>query len=227
MANIGILGWRNETGLTPYPFVKSFGMDDVILDANFLQFDGFIPVLKTILVSTEKLIFNILFDSGLKSVEVSTFNVPHKIYDNTRYLGVLVFGLGAANLAAQYSDQLITVDVPFLAHTIKSIPGSAGVYSIAGKYGTVVVDHDLNIWYDQSGQNITFNSVALPATSNTVVLKTLNTTHPILNSVYIQETELIKITAISQTEVQFSLVGTSVSNLVDSNNSTIPTNPNP
>jgi hypothetical protein len=103
MANIGVLSWNNETNLSPYPLVSSFGYDDLIIDANFIQLDGFIPVLKTIKTGNDLFEFVIQFDKLIKTITVNKSELldsPYTILikDNTRYLGKIVLGSNAVYL---------------------------------------------------------------------------------------------------------------------------------
>lgn len=229
MADIGILSWLNETGLSQFPFTTDFGFNGLLVDATFLQYNSFTPILQTIAVNDISVILTIQFDYGVQAVSIplSGLTSPQKIYDGTRYLGTLIFGYDAADMLNPYLDQIILVNIPFLSHLVKGIPGNAGVYSIDGQFGAIIFTADSNIWYTLSGQNVTFNAVALPALVDIPYLKTLNGVGPTDNSVYIQETQLVKISNDGVGDVQISLAGYSAANLTEALTPTIPTNPDP
>ncbi len=207
-----VLSWTNETALTPYPLVKSFGYDGLFIDANFIQFDGFVPVLNTIKVADDNIEITITFDSGPQVLvytisSVSVIGTTKYVYDGDRYLGTLVFGNGVGRFLNNKGNQVtLAINIPFLSHTTKSISSTAGVYSIDGKYGNLQFTSDENINYEVDAGDITFNAIALPAVVNTNYLKTLNSVGPLDNSVFIKNTDIVKVTGSTPT-VTISLVG--------------------
>lgn len=220
--HLNVYSWTSETSLTPHPLTKSFGYDSLLLDANFVQFDNFVPVLKTIKLNDDKLEITIQFDLLLKTItplitDIDSSGDYVKIYDGSRYLGTLVFGLGVTRFLASVGDQTtLTINTPFLAHLVKSIPSTCGVYSINEEFGPLSFTSDANINYIVSGQDIEFNAIAYPAASADNYLKTLNSVAPTDNSVFIKSTEIIKVRGQSST-VEVSLVGNSLSDLFKAN----------
>ena len=218
---LSTLSWTTETSLSPYPLSKSFGYDSFLIDANFVQFDGFVPILKTIKVADASLEITIKFDlvekklSYLKT-DITTIGSLKKIYDNERYLGTLVFGSGVTALIGSLGNQsTVTVNLPFLAHTVKAIPSGAGLYSIDAKYGELSFSSDNYISYDVDDNDIEFNAVAYPPASEELYLKTLNSVGPTNNNVFIKNTDIIKVTGGTST-VTISLVGSTLKGLLHS-----------
>jgi hypothetical protein len=69
----GILAWQNENGLQHYPLVKDTIVKDFIVDASFIQFDNFIPILHSIEVKANKILVTILFDLESVTVEIQRY----------------------------------------------------------------------------------------------------------------------------------------------------------
>lgn len=212
MSQIGKLSWLNENALTPYPLVKSIGYDDVLLDANFIQFDNFTPVLQSITVTETGIVFTIQFDLIVKDITIpSNFftgvGVSYKIYEDSRYLGCLVFGRGIFNLL-ETKTQLLNLNASFLSHLVRGIPSGAGVYSIQNKYGEVTLSKDINIWYVVSGGDVTINAVAVKPYTDTPYLKTLNGVPPRDNNVIIKDNAVIKPVVAGLSTLKLESVGT-------------------
>lgn len=222
MANTGILSWQNETGLINYPLIGQVGVSNFIVDANFIQFDNYIPTLNTVVVTSADIKLTITFD--LEVVTITVLNLGfvdghvEKIYGTSgRYLGKIIFGTGAFTLWNNFNNQTITVNVPFVSTVVQSIPTTAGVYSIDGVIGDVVIGLDTNMFVGQTGQLLVLNSVGLPTTGSSPALKTINGVAPINNNIYIEDSDLIKIGTTSNTVVNFSTVVsdlTTVSNIL-------------
>lgn len=219
--SIGVLTWSNENALNPYPLTKGFGYDSFLIDANFIQFDSFVPILQSVKVVDDIVTITIQFDLETLAIELnksffSTAGVVHKIYSGGRYLGKLVFGADASRLVETEIANLDTkiVNIPFLSHLVKSIPSTAGVYSIAGTYGAVKFESDDYVWYDVNSNDVTFNAVSGFDYGNDSYLKTLNEVAPVANSVYIKDSEVIKITSAGNSAIEISMVGTDVSGLL-------------
>jgi hypothetical protein len=217
MTQIGILEWQNEQALSSYPMVTSFGYDALFVDANFIQFDNFIPVLKKIYVTSENVVIDILIDTGLLSVTIvnSFFTNPglvKKIYSNNRYIGKLVFGRYAIELAENIGFSL-TLNNPFLPCLVKSIPSKCGVYTINGLYGNLTFNHDSVVYYGITGNDITVNAVDTGSTSSILFLKSINSILPIANNIYLKDTDTVKITTEGTNIIKISQVGTGVNDL--------------
>lgn len=227
--NVGILSWQNENGLTPYPLVASFGIDDFLLDANFIQFNNFIPTLNSIKVSEEHISINITFDKIVKeiSLNLSSFSVGMSvaIYDGTRFLGRLTFGNGAYTMWQQYVNQTLKVGKKFLPLVVRSIPSNVGVFSLGKTFGDVTVSPDNNIHFTQTGQQVTIDAYSVLSPLNQNVLKTLNSVAPIANNVFIQDSDLLKIAVSGSNTITISLIGTAITDVVTELFTVIPTIP--
>lgn len=211
----GILNWSNEASLTPYPLIKSFGLDDLLLDANFIQFDNFIPIFKKITSDVLGVTITIQFDLSLEEIFIPVADVLEtgtikKVYSNNRYLGRLVFGK-SLSLFTTDIKKTITTNIPFLSHLVKSIPSRSGVYSIDSLYGDLVFLSDNNIYYEVAGAVITFNAAHVDTLSNTPYLKTINSVGPTANSVFIIDSDIIKVSVTGLSTIRVSLVGTTPS----------------
>jgi len=219
--SIGILSWTNETGLSPYPLTKGFGYNSFLIDANFIQFDNFIPILHSIQVIDDEVIIRILLDNGVNEITLaksffSTSGVVHKIFDGDRYMGKLVFGADAGYLVESEIANLNTktINIPFLSHLVKSIPSNAGVFSIDSVYGTLSFDSDEHIWYDTNSNEVTFNAISGLDYQDDLYLKTLNAVGPVSNSVYLKDSQVIKIKSVGNSAIEISLVGTDLDSVL-------------
>jgi hypothetical protein len=221
--------WLTETSLSSYPLLRSFGYDGFIVDAQFIQYDSFRPLLNYIQVIDNTVRISITFDQYPLIFTVSYADLTNpafilRMLHNDRYLGKLIFGYahGVDKLFnAVGNNTTIKVGQRFLANTVKSIPSKCGVYAINGLYGDIAVNSDQNINYqttDLSGNahNIVFNAVAVPSALSTLYLKTLNNTAPVNNSVFIKNSEIVKVVGQGSTVV-VSLVGTAPSDLIKAN----------
>ena len=179
-----------------------------MIDASFIQFDYFIPILKTIRVLPASLEIKIQFDSGDLTLtptftEITTNNNQLDIYGaNDRFLGTLVFGAGFDTLITQYMNQTKTFNIAFSPVTLIGIPKASGVYSINGVCGDVTVNTgttllERSIMFDVVGSAVAWNALALPALSTDPILKTLNKKTPVNNNIWLIENDLIKIRGIS------------------------------
>lgn len=136
-----ILDWQNEHALTDYPLTKFIGFNDVIVDASFVQFDGFVPVLKKLVVTGLSAIFSIKFDKETIDITVASDFVPQAGVrisgSDGRYFGTIVFSFGVTTLIREHAGAILTFDVPFASNTVTSINSGSGVFSIDGKYGAL------------------------------------------------------------------------------------------
>ena len=175
-----------------------------------MQFDGFVPVLKTVEVSAEELVFSILIDSKTltATLSVEDFVPGYKLVlrDDARYIGVLVFGRGARSVFDFQVGQTLKINTSFLPIVVKSIPSNCGVYSINDMYGALTVTNQPEITETVDGQNVTFNALALCNPDTDKVLLTLNGVLPTGNNITIDDSELIKVLG-AGSSVNFSLIG--------------------
>jgi hypothetical protein len=229
---MNVLSWQNETTLSPYPFFTSFGYDNFITDANFIQFDNFIPILNKIEIYDMYINIEMLFDSGIQTITVAKSNfmgLPYTkiIKVDGRYFGKLIFGPDAAAICNELNNTVLLPAVKVLSFLVKSIPSNSGVYSLEKMYGNLTFSTTADIFFNIAGQNVTFNAVALPNTVNNTYLKTINGVAPTDNNIVINDSLIIKVSSTGASVVQFSLLGTGVDNLVAEQNPTIPVNHNP
>lgn len=229
---MNVLSWQNETTLSPYPFLASFGHDNFIIDANFVQFDNFIPILSKIEFYDMYVNLEIIFDKFTKVITVAKSNFNGLPYTKTitvdgRYLGKLIFGPDAHIISDELANLIITVGIPFLSFIVKSIPSDSGVYTIENVYGALIFSSNDDIVFTVDGQNVTFDAVAIPNSSEEVYLKTINGVVPTNNNIIINDSLIIKVSSSGTSVIQFSLVGTGVDNLVVEQNSNIPVNHDP
>ena len=202
--NYGVLEWGNENSLSSYPLSQWLEVTDFIIDASFVQFDGFIPTLKTLSVNQVRVVLVIGTDAGDLTL---TINKPTGSYFPGytvalslagRRLGSLVFGQGLVNIFSTHLNTTMRLNIPFLSSVVRGVNSSAGVYSFAGYTGDVQVftgttRAEQTIFFDQSLNGVAWNAGALTASANGIALKTLNSVHPINNAVIIEDSELIKI----------------------------------
>ncbi len=220
----GVLTWHNENGRSDYPLTANDAViKNILVDACFVQFDNFIPVLNTILVSSTSLQITLTLDLLTLTVDYLkssyTAGIRHiNLYDNAnnynkRYLGRLVFGAGANDLWNNSSNQLFTFNVPFVSTTVRSIPSTDAVYSLNGRFGDIVfsrTDSDTAIFYNANptASWITFNAVEnnqLPE-GTAPVLKLLNLVAPINNNVFIGYNDIIQLASTGAGTLNISVV---------------------
>jgi hypothetical protein len=144
MADYNVLGWQNENGLTNYPFVDPFDIQDLFVDASFIQFDNFIPRLSSVLVGSDYISITITFDSGdsmgtITHTDYINGNRAIRYYDSVtnRYLGCLTTGEGVNTAWASFVGQDIRRNQPFISSTVRSIPSKDAVYTLDNSYGDI------------------------------------------------------------------------------------------
>lgn len=202
---VGILEWTNEHSVTNYPLSKPLTPLDFIVDASFVQFDGFIPVLKTVTVRRTQLILVILTDAGEVQVVVnkpSSITFPGTavvVRGGGRYLGVLTFGQGLVDIFVRYLDAVLKPNIPFVPSVVRGVNSKGGVYSLAGYSGDVEVTtgptpKERALFFEQAGNQVTWNAGWPGTLVDRVPLKSLNKVLPIGNNVFIEDSDLIKIT---------------------------------
>ena len=67
MATYNALNWQNENSLSNFPLSSYIEFRDFLVDARFVQFDNFTPVLNTITVDETSVTLTITFDYGTNS----------------------------------------------------------------------------------------------------------------------------------------------------------------
>jgi len=144
------LGWQNENGLTNYPLTLPFEINDLIVDASFIQFDNYVPSFVNVLIGADYMTFNILFDLGEVTAtynhsDYSTGVKNLRFYDHggDRYIGCLTIGVGALKAWNSYVGENLIAGaltggpIPFVPSTVKSIPLNDAVYTLDSSYGFI------------------------------------------------------------------------------------------
>jgi hypothetical protein len=222
----GILSYQNELGRTHYPLQPNTSViNNLIVDATLIQFDGFVPVLQSILVSATDLTITIQFDLLTLSFTYLqssyTAGVRHvSIYDNLnsynkRYLGRIVFGDGVVDLWNNKVSQLLTFGVPFIPSVVRSVPSTAGLFSLQGRFGTIELlgDPSMDSMFfttNPSDNWIAFNGVGhfkLPDAPPSPALKLLNLVAPVDNNIFLGSNDIIKVSTQGGGGLSISLVG--------------------
>jgi hypothetical protein len=228
------LDWENQNAVSAYPFTEDAPYNNIIVDANFQQFDNFIPVLNYIEVSTDFLTLNITYDTGttnfifLQSDYVAGTNFL-RLMVGTRYIGKLTFQDGVNTLWNTFVGQVLQFNLSFVATTVKSISLNSGVFSLAGLFGNVVLttpSSDNTIFYNTIGSNgLTFNAVGnfkLPYPLLSPALKLLNLISPTNNNIFISSDQVIQINGDGIGSLNVSLVGSqpgsNLTKIVNTNN---------
>lgn len=213
MSTLNPLSWQNENNLSNYPLDNFTDYPSFISDANFVQFDTFVPVLKYVLVETTSIKLAIEFDAGLQEnitfyksrfLEQEAFRFL-RIYtpDNSRYLGTLSFGQETINLWESFIGRKLTYNASFNSATVKSIPKNHGVYTFDSLYGSVVITKtaaDESVFYNtykfnSLNSNLIFNAVTYhEVKSSSNALKKINLVKPVNNNITLSSNDLIKIT---------------------------------
>ena len=215
MSNYNPLNWQNENALTNYPLDNSLELSNFIVDANFVQFDKFLPTLNYIIVDTDNISFSITFDYGEHTsgkFYKSAFDGGEayrylKFYQPTtdRYLGTLTFAEGAEDLWTYYVSRKIVFSSKFLPSVVRSVKSEDAVYLFDGMYGDVILSRtlaDTSIFYnayvseDFNFKAITFNAVDghSPKYEDSGALRKINLVGPVNNNINIASNDVIKIT---------------------------------
>jgi hypothetical protein len=233
MSIYNTLSWQNENALSSYPFEEDFEVNDFIVDASFIQFDGFIPVMSSVFVDKDDITLDITFDTGAK-IGVKLYRHSYalgasyrrvKIYDpvTERYFGVLTFGLGAEILWSTHVGRKISKISKFLSSTVRSIPFNDAVYLFDGMFGDLALSRTLDdktIFYNTYKNNntnkcsVVFNAVHghAPLYTDPGVLRKINLVSPVNNNINLAANDVIKITQVENTYVRMDLVSGNVDN---------------
>lgn len=223
MANYNPLSWQNESSLSNHPFDVELDIRDVIVDARFVQFDNFIPVLNYIEVERDLVRFTITFDDGINnsgSVKKTDFSQDDKykcvrIYSasNYRYLGTITVGTGLYELWDAYVGRKLTYNTRFARYVTRSIPSKDAVYLFDGSFGDVELGRtagDTTIFYNtvKLEQNIAglnalvFNAVGGHSIDTVGVingLRKINLVPPANNNITLSSNEVIKMSVSNDT----------------------------
>jgi hypothetical protein len=232
MANYNSLEWQNENSLSGFPLVSEISPTSLLVDARFVQFDNFTPVLNYVFADSDKITFAITFDYG-QHTTISYLKTEYqrgeafrylRIYQpaTNRYLGTLTLGEAALDLMTSLTGSKLVYDISFDPCTVRSIPKKDGVYTFDGNYGDVVLSRpatDTAFFYNTTqlpGLNtITINAVGgheIPtieyegATYPTLEgLRKLNLVSPVANNVNIVPNDVVKVTPYNAYSLTISL----------------------
>jgi len=205
MADYNILEWQNENRLNSFPFESDIVVPDFIVDAKFVQFNNFAPILNYIQIDTNSIRVNITHDDGIiEALYIKASNARSiRLYtgDSYRYLGVLTLGPGAEALLQTHVGQKLTYETRFASETVISIPSSAGVFTFDRNFGEVSLTRgsaDTTIFYNINTElnSITLNAVAgHEATGAARGLRQLNLVKPKDNNINLVSNDVIKFTS--------------------------------
>ena len=231
MAIYNPLSWQNENALSSYPFSEDIDVQDFIVDAKFVQFDNFLPILNYVLVERDRLNLTMTFDCGQivdipfykEAADKGDLHRHLRIYtpSRERYLGVLSFGEGLYTLWTSYIGRKLVYNKLFLSDTVRSIPSKDAVYTLDGNFGEVqlaTTTADNAIFYNVSTElnSITFNAVGgytIPDdnTGRGEGLRKINLVKPLDNNINLASNDVVKITPLNASSLNIDLVSGSVS----------------
>lgn len=227
MSTYNVLEWVDENSLSGFPLAEEIEIQNFIVSANFIQFDGFVPILNKIFVNNDSILIDITFDFGqLKDLTFTQQQYDSgeehqylRIYtpNQDRYLGMLRFGVGAKTLWTSYVGRKFEYSLAFLNSTVRSIPSNCGVYSLDGNYGNITLareESDASIFYNISTakKSVTFNAVYGHSVPNSALggLRKINLVSPVRNNINLSSNDVIKITSLNGAALSIDLVsGTS------------------
>lgn len=199
--SVGIKEWLDEHSKSEYPLSKSIGVNGFIVAANFTQFDGFIPILKSVKIDDSEMEITIQFDVVEKSVVLTkseyTRGISKSFYDEGRRLGVVTFSDGVLTLFNDRSNTTLTLNTEFEPSTVCDISLSAGVYRIQDSLkGTVDFETGevQHIFYGIIGNEVIWNAVGLATPLEFTPLKSINNVPAFENNIKLRDSVLIKVT---------------------------------
>ena len=168
----GVLEWRDETRGAAYPLARSIADNDLLLDAQFLSFDGFIPTLKAYVVKKGLLLLTVTLEKGDAVVELTSSvqtgaRVPITV---DRYYGFLVIGPGAVRLLAEGDTTTVQTRTKFAASTVVSVPLNGGVYSVDGSRGDITLTLAEQLRIATGNNYFELSAIAIPSKQETIKL---------------------------------------------------------
>ncbi len=192
MTTLPFTPWQNENEKSSYPFsdtadvLRYPNLLGVFVDANFIQFSGYIPVLQSIEISAAEVVLDILCDSGAyvfthtKADFISGKKYIRLMVGSDRYIGKLVFGTGFLDLFDNFLGRKLILNFPFSSATVVNIPKKDGLYSLNGLYGTVALTTTNDLFINVDGDNVTWNAAGIldNVPLDGIPLKQINLTPP-------------------------------------------------
>jgi len=152
--------------MVAYPLAKAIPERDLLVDAQLLSFDGFIPSLKQYAVVAGLLQLVLVVDTGELVITVQADAEAGDVIAVTgeRNFGCLVLGAGAERLLRAGAVAPVVVKAPFNINTVTTISSRSGVYSFAGMTGDITVTTTDQLQLGLENPNIIrWNAVALPS----------------------------------------------------------------
>lgn len=222
MSSYNPLSWQNENSLSSYPFGADLDVQDFIVDAKFVQFDNYTPVLNYVTVDTDRIIINAMFDEGETNIVFfkSMYDKGEayrsvRIYNSAedRYFGVIIFGPGTQTLWSDFIGRRLQYNTPFAVETVKSVPSKDAVYTFDGYYGDVLLNRtqdDTAIFYNisEEANAVTFNAVGGHSVVGIVPegLRKINLVGPKNNNITLSANDVIKMTSLNGRSLSVDLV---------------------
>lgn len=199
----GVLEWRNEHSASSYPLSQPLFISDLIVDANFVQFQNTPPVLVSIAVTTTTAAIVISVNSVnytltlTKPTAIYTADYSFKLFDDSdNYIGTVVFGNGVNALFERFASTSKVLNIPFLPICLTELSEDAGVYSLDTLYGNVnfdTLDSGIkHIWTDITNNLVKWNAVTIPSVQTANALKTINGVTPRDNNIVIQDDPILR-----------------------------------
>lgn len=219
----GILERPNENAFGNFPFSSPVTFKDVIVDALFIQFDGFAPVLNTLQIQETKIRLSITLDTGTHTFDFlkTTYDSgveALRMYIENRYVGTIQFGPGLANLFATAENTILDFNATFLKSIVRPIPSTVGVFTLEGCYGNVILSKeeeiaaDASMFYNAPTGGITFNAVTnhFVPSSTLPILKKINLETPVNNNIFISGNDVVKFEPTDDGDLEISIVTTNL-----------------
>ena len=228
MATYNVLEWQNENGLSGYPFQTEVEPSGFIVDAKFVQFDDFVPILNYAAIDSTKITLSITFDYGTHNnitlykadflaTEAKRFVRAYSEVDS-RYMGIITFGAQTDLVWQNYTGHRLEYNTRFSAETTRSVPSKAAVYTLDSQYGDVIMSHgatDKAIFYNSRTDDkraLVFNAVGGHTVSGDKDgLREINLVPPINNNINLASNDVIKISNLNNASVSIDLVAGSPS----------------
>lgn len=194
--------WASERSRGNYPLTGPLFLPGVLSDANFVQFGNTPPVLVSLLFTSETCTLVLQLD--LDSTEVlinrpASYPYSQQIYLGSRYVGTLVFGYNFDQGFVSYANQLQKVNLQFCASTVTNLNPAAGLYSLNGLTGAVVLDGtnsvgDSPVFFNIADHNVQWNCLGFrDPVGSAVSLKSLNLVTPIDNRLLLTASEILRL----------------------------------
>lgn len=215
-----ILEWEDENILTDFPINVGELGKSVIIDARFIQFDGFVPFLSTLTVTPDEIIFIIKFDTFTKTCSFSRFDFsPFTPFaylnsddiNDVRFLGTITFGDGFFPLFRSSVGKVFNINAFFDPATVIPVNKNNAVYTLDSLFGSINFRNTdtQDTFFSAATNFITCNAVKNHTIPNDpiIALKQLNLKRPTHNNLFIAGNDVLKIKPVSS-GINLSIVST-------------------